>query len=113
MILHEFVFLFDLFSWDNHYALEKGNFDETKDEGEIWFGESSMRRVVKWLEQNVEDKNDCSIVDIGCGNGLMSMELHETGFRNLSAIDYSEAAIVLSRKIAEERQINGIDYQVR
>ena len=33
--------------WDKQYELEKKNFDEIGDKGEVWFGEAAMNRIFK------------------------------------------------------------------
>ena len=43
--------------------------------GEIWFGEAAMTRMVRWIEKNIDVES--KIIDLGCGNGLMSIELYE------------------------------------
>lgn len=39
-------------SWDKCYDREIENFDDHGDEGEVWFGEDAMYRVMRWLERN-------------------------------------------------------------
>ena len=38
------------------------------------YGDSSMQRILKWVHKNVTDKNT-SILDLGCGNGVVLVEL--------------------------------------
>jgi hypothetical protein len=34
-----------------------------------------MTRMVRWIEKNIDVES--KIIDLGCGNGLMSIELYE------------------------------------
>ena len=54
------------------YQRENQNFRENGDEGEVWFGDDAMNRMVKFLDKIVEEglvQNDDPIVDLGTGNG--------------------------------------------
>ena len=94
--------------------LEKKNFEDIGDKGEVWFGENAMNRMVRWLEKNVEDA-DSQIIDLGCGNGLMCLELHEAGFKNVCGVDYSANAIELAQKLAQDSDLqeDQVKFRVR
>lgn len=52
------------------YKRENKNFDDTKDVGEIWFGESVLHKVLaKIAEDKTIDKENDTVIDLGCGNG--------------------------------------------
>ena len=102
--------LFTYFSWDQQYLLEKKNFEEIGDRGEIWFGEGAMNRMIRWLEKNVPTSSN--IIDVGCGNGVMSIELYEVGFKNILGVDYSSHAIELAQKIANENENEELKFKV-
>ena len=54
------------------YQRENRNFQENGDEGEVWFGEDAMNRMVKFLDKMVEEdliQNNDPVVDLGTGNG--------------------------------------------
>ena len=58
--------------WENIYKLEVKNLKEMGDEGEVWFGEDAMYRMIKYLEKMIERdlvEQECSIIDLGTGNG--------------------------------------------
>ena len=97
------------FSWDNQYSLEKKNFEEIGDRGEVWFGENAMNRMVRWLEKNVDP--DSQIIDLGCGNGVMSIELYEAGFKHVHGVDYSANAIDLAKKLAQDSGLEDQEVQ--
>ncbi|XP_046542551.1 EEF1A lysine methyltransferase 2-like [Haliotis rubra] len=97
--------------WDDVYVRDLDNYKESADVGDIWFGEQSQMRVVRWLE-NCEDVDmQDAILDLGCGNGMMLVELHEEGYRDLTGVDYSGAAVQLARNIADKEGMTDIKYE--
>ncbi|XP_024903275.1 EEF1A lysine methyltransferase 2 isoform X2 [Pteropus alecto] len=68
--------------WDAVYERELRTFQEYGDRGEIWFGEESMNRLIRWMQKH-EIPLDASVLDIGTGNGVFLVELVED-FLNLS-----------------------------
>lgn len=96
--------------WDKAYAREIENYKNHGDIGEIWFDEDSQFRVIKWMLKNDIKSND-TIIDLGCGNGMMLIELAREGFHNLTGIDYSSHAIELAKNVAKDQDIN-ITYKV-
>ncbi|KAM5140784.1 EEF1A lysine methyltransferase 2 [Mantella aurantiaca] len=91
--------------WDAVYSRELKTFQEYGDEGEIWFGEGSMTRVVRWLNAQ-EIPHTSSILDIGTGNGMLLVELAKAGFRNLMGVDYCADAIALARSVCEREEVS-------
>lgn len=91
--------------WDNRYKEEIKSYNSHGDVGEIWFGEDIVDRLIKWMNSTNLDKNN-KILDIGCGNGMLLVELYNEGFRNLVGADYSENAITLARSICLKYQCN-------
>lgn len=81
--------------------MELENFDDHGDEGEIWFGKAVERRVIEWIKRNhtVEGIKDLRILDLGCGNGHFTLKLIEAGCTHVSALDYSEKAVELAKKL--------------
>lgn len=92
--------------WENAYSLELENFKSHGDVGEIWFGKGSSLNVVKWIctKSNLDKEND-AIVDIGCGNGMMLVELAKRGFKQLVGVDYSRKAIDLANEVLKENKV--------
>ncbi|KAG1319037.1 hypothetical protein G6F62_012044 [Rhizopus arrhizus] len=95
--------------WDTVYDRENENFQEIGDIGEVWFGEESVERMVEWITENVTDP-ESTIVDLGCGNGHLLLELANEGYKSLAGIDYSESAVVLAKSVAKERELEWIQY---
>lgn len=92
--------------WENAYSLELENFKSHGDVGEIWFGKGSSLNVVKWIctKLNLDKEND-AIVDIGCGNGMMLVELAKRDFKQLVGVDYSRKAIDLANEVLKENKV--------
>uniref|UniRef100_A0A2K5Z9F8 EEF1A lysine methyltransferase 2 n=1 Tax=Mandrillus leucophaeus TaxID=9568 RepID=A0A2K5Z9F8_MANLE len=60
--------------WDAVYERELQTFREFGDTGEIWFGEESMNRLIRWMQKH-KIPLDASVLDIGTGNGVFLVEL--------------------------------------
>ncbi|KAL4064439.1 S-adenosyl-L-methionine-dependent methyltransferase [Scleroderma yunnanense] len=98
--------------WDNVYQEEIQNFQDFGDEGEIWFGEDSIEKMVNWALENVPPKSDLSVLEVGSGNGTLLFALVEAGYAAdlLMGIDYSEGAVSLASSIAETRGCGDISF---
>lgn len=66
--------------------------------------------MVEWVADNITDP-EASMIDLGCGNGHVLLELSNEGFKNLMGIDYSESAITLAKSVAERRDLGWIKYE--
>ncbi|XP_032985746.1 EEF1A lysine methyltransferase 2 isoform X1 [Rhinolophus ferrumequinum] len=97
--------------WDAVYERELHTFQEYGDKGEIWFGEESMNRLIRWMQKH-KIPLDASILDIGTGNGVFLVELAKFGFSNITGIDYSPSAIQLSGSIIEKEGLSSIKLKV-
>ena len=100
--------------WDGCYEKEVENFDSHGDVGEVWFGEEAGVRVVNWLsdkEQEGEISTEATILDVGCGNGVLSVDLYKEGWTEVTGVDYSPAAVDLARKVAEQEDCQ-IQFEV-
>ncbi|KAM9618046.1 EEF1A lysine methyltransferase 2 isoform 1-T1 [Trichechus inunguis] len=97
--------------WNAVYERELQTFQEYGDAGEIWFGEESMSRLIRWMEKQ-KIPLDASILDIGTGNGVFLVELAKFGFSNITGIDYSPSAIQLSGSIIEREGLSNIKLKV-
>ncbi|XP_054437642.1 EEF1A lysine methyltransferase 2 isoform X1 [Pteronotus mesoamericanus] len=97
--------------WDAVYERGLNNFQDYGDRGEIWFGEESMNRLIRWLQKH-KIPLDASVLDIGTGNGVFLVELAKLGFSNITGIDYSPPAIQLSGSIIEKEGLSNIKLKV-
>lgn len=95
--------------WDDVYSKELTNFKEIGDEGEIWFGEDSIEKMVDWVVDNLPSQSNPSILEVGSGNGSLLFALHEAGYdpTTMLGIDYSEDAVKLSTVIGKARGVEG------
>ncbi|MCI4382798.1 hypothetical protein PGIGA_G00018930 [Pangasianodon gigas] len=96
--------------WDNAYSRELQTYRDIGDVGEIWFGEESMNRVIRWMEKQNTAEN-AAILDIGTGNGVFLVELAKHGFKNLTGIDYSSASVELATNVLAEEGLTNIKVQ--
>ncbi|XP_062988852.1 EEF1A lysine methyltransferase 2 [Elgaria multicarinata webbii] len=98
--------------WDATYEQELKIFKESGDAGEIWFGEESMARLIRWIEKQ-KIPLDSSVLDIGTGNGVLLVELAKSGYTNLTGIDYSLSAVQLSKNVIEKEGLPHVKLQVK
>ncbi|KPI99609.1 Methyltransferase-like protein 10 [Papilio xuthus] len=96
--------------WQKAYTKEIINFEDHGDPGDVWFGEDSAYRVIKWICQ-CGIPLDTSVIDLGSGNGYTLTELAREGFSNLLGVDYCTEAITLAEKVAQD-QFPFIRFQV-
>ena len=105
-----------LSSWDDAYELELKNFSSHGDEGEVWFGEDALFRVLRWLDKKFqpEDGTDPlpSVLDLGCGNGVTCAHLSASGYKDVAGVDYSAAAIELAKKVMEKHEAKDVKLEV-
>ena len=93
--------------WDSCYDLENQNFDCDGDVGEVWFGEEASARIIDWLEDKCQEgelSQDAPVLDVGCGNGVLSVDLSKAGWTDVTGVDYSPGAVALARKIASQEE---------
>ncbi|XP_068228406.1 EEF1A lysine methyltransferase 2 [Palaemon carinicauda] len=98
--------------WDSTYERELTNFESNGDVGDIWFGEESMERVLEWMLEAESVTENSSVLDVGCGNGVILIHLGKEGFKKLFGIDYSEKAIDLAKAIAVDKDVPVVYEQV-
>ncbi|XP_017768330.1 PREDICTED: protein-lysine N-methyltransferase mettl10 [Nicrophorus vespilloides] len=90
--------------WDKRYKHEVKNFRTHGDVGEVWFGDDIVVRILRWFEKNVDPSQ--SILDLGCGNGMLLIDLYREGFKNLKGVDYCQGAITLAKEIAGKEEFD-------
>ncbi|EPT05563.1 hypothetical protein FOMPIDRAFT_1155361 [Fomitopsis schrenkii] len=95
--------------WDGVYSSELTNFKEIGDEGEVWFGEDSVEKMVDWALEHVAPDPPPSILEAGAGNGNLLFALHEAGYApgRICGLDYSADAVKLARAIALSKAQEG------
>ncbi|KAF8596748.1 S-adenosyl-L-methionine-dependent methyltransferase [Ceratobasidium sp. AG-I] len=100
--------------WDEVYNVEVENFETDGDEGEVWFGEETVDKMLEWTLENVPATANPYVLDVGTGNGIMTVTLAENGYSasHLVGIDYSEPSIKLAQSVAKARGHPDIRYIV-
>ncbi|MEQ2256261.1 EEF1A lysine methyltransferase 2 [Ilyodon furcidens] len=98
--------------WEEAYQKELETFKDIGDVGEIWFGEESMSRVLRWMDK-AKIPEDAGVLDIGTGNGTFLVELAKHGYRNLTGIDYSPASVELARNVLQAEGLTDVTVKVR
>ncbi|XP_010742155.3 EEF1A lysine methyltransferase 2 [Larimichthys crocea] len=93
--------------WEATYQNELETFKDVGDVGEIWFGEESMTRVLRWMDKTTIPENS-AILDIGTGNGAFLVELAKHGYKNLTGIDYSPASVELARNVLQAEDLTDV-----
>lgn len=74
------------------------------------FGLESAEKMVDWIVDHYPISTDLtespSILEIGCGNGILLFAVHEAGYnpKKIHGIDYSENAISLAESIASKKE---------
>uniref|UniRef100_G3MQQ9 Protein-lysine N-methyltransferase n=1 Tax=Amblyomma maculatum TaxID=34609 RepID=G3MQQ9_AMBMU len=90
--------------WEEAYQNELNNFTDHGDVGEVWFGSQNECRVVKWMLQNAEKASH--VLDIGCGNGHLLIQLAKEGFTGLTGTDYAKSAVTLAKELAAKEAVS-------
>lgn len=90
--------------WEKAYNNELNNFTDHGDVGEVWFGSQNERRIVKWMLQHAQTTD--LVLDVGCGNGHLLIQLAKEGFANLTGVDYVEGAVTLARELAAKEAVS-------
>ena len=107
-------------SWDSAYQRELNNVAESEDAdiedvSEVWFTFDSIKRALAWIEKepkithssrlpptsHVSSEFSLRILDVGCGNAAILLEMAGSGYTELFGVDYSEGAIELAQAFAE------------
>ncbi|KIK62996.1 hypothetical protein GYMLUDRAFT_222757 [Collybiopsis luxurians FD-317 M1] len=99
--------------WDSVYARELVSFKEIGDEGEIWFGEDSVDKMVQWTANHLPPTTNPTILEIGSGNGTLLFSLiQEEDYppQFCCGIDYSADAVNLAKGVAEKREVQDITF---
>ena len=92
--------------WDTEFGRDLAIFRETGDPGYAWFEEQLGSRLVAFFDESdvlPTDAKTSPVLDVGCGNGQMLMDLHELGYTVLYGVDYCEAAIELCREFLVDK----------
>ena len=68
---------------------------------------ATTRFCIKMLDKLIDQKgSSASIIDAGCGSGILTIAAHKLGFRNISAFDNDPGCIITT---TENLELNKID----
>lgn len=99
--------------WESLYGKEYDTFTNYSLYGEDWFEQytDGGHKIVKLIDSLRAEciGNDCSFLDLGCGNGQFLLLLDSTKFTKIVGLDYSFYAIELAKKLGE-KQNSPIDW---
>jgi len=66
----------------------------------------SKKKIIEYIrDDSFSGEPIADIADIGCGNGSLLIELAKVGYRNLTALDYSEKGIELMTSIVAKQEL--------
>ncbi|KAL0954940.1 hypothetical protein HGRIS_003873 [Hohenbuehelia grisea] len=101
--------------WDSVYETELENFEEIGDEGEVWFGQDSVDKMVEWATAHVPASNAPLILEIGSGNGTLLFALADAEYpqHKMCGVDYSADAVKLATNISASRSCQDILFATR
>lgn len=97
--------------WDDFYALERQNFEKNpEDTGECWFNDNDAEeKMVEFLMDACGMHNisqECTMIDLGTGNGHLLFALTEEGFHGqMLGVDYSEQSVKFANEIVANKEL--------
>jgi ubiquinone/menaquinone biosynthesis C-methylase UbiE len=66
----------------------------TQDESDLSVPEGAQLPTNEMVELALKNLSpDCTILNVGCGNSNLAMDLHLDGFQNILSVDYSSVVI--------------------
>jgi ribosomal protein L11 methylase PrmA len=96
---------------DNIKQHWEGIYSNKQDNEVSWFQENPEVSL-SLIEKYSYSQKNLSIIDIGGGNSLLSIKLADRGFKKLSVLDISKAALERSRKRNPQASITWIETNI-
>ena len=94
----------------NWKVLDSSKYNMYSEENEIYYAREYLHIIKKKLQDLNNEK--LNILDVGCGQGRLSIPLAEMG-HTVEGIDLSSNAIHLAKKYASEKNLTNIFFNVR
>lgn len=73
-------------------------------------GHETTLLCMRAIEKVVKEKQITSMLDVGCGSGVLSILGRKLGVRKVVGIDVDELAIVSSKENASQNELDDIDF---
>jgi ribosomal protein L11 methyltransferase len=75
------------------------------------FGEHPTTRLIaSWLEQACRERPGCSVLDVGCGTGVLALVARASGAGRVVGLDISPSAVCAARANAALNQMSEISF---
>lgn len=76
------------------------------------FGEHETTRLcARWLEASCRAAPGLSVLDVGCGTGVLALVAARSGAGNVLGVDLSEPAVTAARGNAELNHLSGVRFE--
>jgi 2-polyprenyl-3-methyl-5-hydroxy-6-metoxy-1,4-benzoquinol methylase len=96
--------------WDTLYGEKRNPFMRSFDSV---FRKDVYQRYELTFQALGEDLKGSTILDIGCGNGIYSLDAIQNGATKVLGVDVADQMIGLCKKVANERKISqGLNFEV-
>ena len=72
----------------------------------------TTQTCLRFVESLVEETPDASLLDLGCGSGILSIAARMLGFRNVRGVDYDAAAVRVAAENARENGVSDVTFSL-
>ena len=97
--------------WSTVYTQELENYRTNKaHRGDVWYGEEAEDDAVDWY-CDLWDEYKCkgTTLDIGCGNGSMTVKLAKSGrLGKVTGSDYVQSSVDLTRQVLDDEGLSTV-----
>jgi hypothetical protein len=94
--------------WDSRYSIYSTDMDWYCNFNKL----STDFRVEEILKERFPKKRNIHILELGCGNSSMAIDLHNLGYKNISSIDFSSVIINKMKMKYMNEDIKCINSQI-
>ena len=72
----------------------------------------TTQTCLRFIESVLEETPDASLLDLGCGSGILSIAARMLGFRRVAGVDYDAAAVRVAAENARENGVSDVPYSL-
>lgn len=65
---------------------------------------------LRWIKQHI-DLTQCSVLDVGCGGGILAESMAQAGAHSVLGIDLAETALDAAKQHAQKQGVDNVQYQ--